>query len=942
MNGPLPIVGIDLGTSNCVVYVFHSDGSEVEVIDGSSWSLPSSVYYKDKDSIIIGRRPEEMKSPAVGGFVCNWKEYLGLEYDSNKVIEALHSIKGTEVTDGQLTYTFDGVGIPLKRSVFDVATDYLTKLFQMKCLNRVISDASSPVPVAVGVPTSFSTHQKSVLKSVVKESGINNALFIEEPLAAVLSYTSLNEHISSLFLVCDIGMGVFRASLVQQEGNVFFLLGRANQDYLGANKINRLFLEYIEKRIRDSKSSRMNDCLNSLKKDSVKWNQMLYQVVNMKEALSESESYQFDYEEIHLTVLRSELETVIRRTIMDMIHIADTLLRRFNLRKDSYSTVLLMGRSCLLPRLVESFQDHFKPIRCSFLGRDAVAKGSLLACYYGSSITISKRPLRGVKELKPQEEEVLYPNNLLPEPISIRREDGSCRQLLHQNESLDTEAVISLHPLNDGQSIMRLDFCQGPSSVFSDNIPIGTIQYVPDQVYSKGDPNFKVKVIVDKRGVLSCTIMDPKTGKATTETLQIPRSSMTAPSVSTEMLEMEYKILLQEVIKLRRKVSRDYYSNMTYRIHVVKQKYTEGTPLDELIEDCKVILRDYDKQMTCSDKPPSFDEFINRGNMKGAKSFFTYNLKSKQIKGIIWNGSDATLVRRESFRQICIQFDPKEKWMKEYEQEWNSGQSRINETPIEEKDRKMKELPQSQKSYLLLDGNETWEGSVKDGVMHGYGILYSDKKWKKYEGFMWNGKKNGWGWLYYDDVELIEYDGCFYNDRKWGYGTMKDRNGGVEYCGYWMNDQRYSNGVKEEPIEICSQQNRALLCCSPDVNSFELAKWIEELSELEIKDMSFQKVTKFTLDGLPKLCKVAIGKDSFAERRYHDQKKQGSVHMDSACFRIVDCPELSSILIGDYSFCDYSSFELKDLPKLESIVLGENCFYRVPSISLTGMFDWLV
>ena len=105
------------------------------------------------------------------------------------------------------------------------------------------------------------------------------------------------------------------------------------------------------------------------------------------------------------------------------------------------------------------------------------------------------------------------------------------------------------------------------------------------------------------------------------------------------------------------------------------------------------------------------------------------------------------------------------------------------------------------------------------------------------------------------------------------------------------------------------------------------------LKRIMIGDGCFGKVRVFELDGLGELESVVIGKYSF---RISDKERS-----DGSC-RIVNCPKLKSIQIGDRSFYDYHSFELNNLPSLQSIEMGEDSFYWTPLFSLTGLIDGLV
>ena len=117
-----------------------------------------------------------------------------------------------------------------------------------------------------------------------------------------------------------------------------------------------------------------------------------------------------------------------------------------------------------------------------------------------------------------------------------------------------------------------------------------------------------------------------------------------------------------------------------------------------------------------------------------------------------------------------------------------------------------------------------------------------------------------------------------------------------------------------------------------DAASFNIAN-NGRLKRIEIGDNSFGKARVFDLDGLSELESVVIGKSSF--RISDSERSDGN-------YRIVNCPKLKSIQIGDRSFNDYHSYELNNLPSLQSIVLGVWCFDWASSFSLTGLIDGLV
>ena len=240
-----------------------------------------------------------------------------------------------------------------------------------------------------------------------------------------------------------------------------------------------------------------------------------------------------------------------------------------------------------------------------------------------------------------------------------------------------------------------------------------------------------------------------------------------------------------------------------------------------------------------------------------------------------------------------------------------------------------KESEQDGVGCIDLDVNgKRWEGGVRDGKPFGYGVMYDEEGKKEYEGFMVDGAKMGYGIEYYNDIERVIYEGCFYDGKRFGRGVLYDRNGLVEFNGLWKNDEPCLNHFDGKVIDSYSESIVIPDNSFTNVESFIFHSFFHLLAHIVIEDECFGMVRVFELDGLRELESVVIGKESF---RIRDGKRK-----DGSC-RIVNCPKLKSIQIGDTSFEDYHSFELNNLPSLQSIDIGVECFLYAPSFSLTGL-----
>ena len=239
---------------------------------------------------------------------------------------------------------------------------------------------------------------------------------------------------------------------------------------------------------------------------------------------------------------------------------------------------------------------------------------------------------------------------------------------------------------------------------------------------------------------------------------------------------------------------------------------------------------------------------------------------------------------------------------------------------------------------LDLDTNgRRWEGGVKNGKPFGYGVIYDEEGKKEYEGFMLDGMKCCYGIEYYSDIERMKYEGGYYDDKRFGKGVLYDRYGDIDYDGLWKNDAPYSSQFDGNTID---NHTESIVIPNNSFNqskSFILRSFLHSLKRIVIGGNCFGSVRVFELDGLSELESVVIGKKSFTYAKTDDDIWNNK-RTDGVC-RIVNCPKLKSIQIGNYSFSDYHSFELNNLPSLQSIDLGNNCFHYAPSFSLTGLFD---
>ena len=113
-----------------------------------------------------------------------------------------------------------------------------------------------------------------------------------------------------------------------------------------------------------------------------------------------------------------------------------------------------------------------------------------------------------------------------------------------------------------------------------------------------------------------------------------------------------------------------------------------------------------------------------------------------------------------------------------------------------------------------------------------------------------------------------------------------------------------SSDVKSITVNACDDYQNEVL----DLSRFT------ELEALMVGDGCFNYVSKVSVVGLKKLRSIEIGANSF-QNESNDSE-----------LVVSDCPELTSLSIGNESFKGFKEMTLSELDGLGTITIGDECF----------------
>ena len=234
----------------------------------------------------------------------------------------------------------------------------------------------------------------------------------------------------------------------------------------------------------------------------------------------------------------------------------------------------------------------------------------------------------------------------------------------------------------------------------------------------------------------------------------------------------------------------------------------------------------------------------------------------------------------------------------------------------------------------LNSNGKRWEGGIMRNRPFGYGVLYNEEGQKVFEGYMVERKKAIFGKEYFGDIGRVQYMGFFCDDKRCGKGVSYDRNGNVEFDGFWRNDKPYSwefdGNILDHRLETVELPNQSLRTAGTLV--FPL--WMHSLKRIVTGKLCGDDVRFVEIDGLEKLESISFGERSFTTNKewYYNWARWKT----DGLLRILNCPNLEIVEIGEFSFSDYNFLELKNLPSLKAIEMEKKCFRFGVALSLVG------
>ena len=234
----MPIVGIDLGTTNSCISIIESGDPVVIPNEEGSRITPSVVAFTEDNTRIAGAVAKRQALVNPLNTIFGIKRLIGRKFNSGEVTNYLkvspYSIIENDNGDAWVEVNNNKYG-----------PQEISSIILMKMKNIAEEYLGYEITEAViTVPAHFNDIQRQATMDAGKIAGLEVKRIINEPTAAALAYGFESEE-NQKVAVFDLGGGTFDITILEVTNGVFDVKATSGDTYLGGDDFDQKLIEYV-------------------------------------------------------------------------------------------------------------------------------------------------------------------------------------------------------------------------------------------------------------------------------------------------------------------------------------------------------------------------------------------------------------------------------------------------------------------------------------------------------------------------------------------------------------------------------------------------------------------------------------------------------------------------------------------------------------------------
>jgi molecular chaperone DnaK len=471
----MPIIGIDLGTSNSAAAVMRGGRPVIipsaEGVTVGGKAFPSYAAVTAEGQILVGEPARRQASANPEGTTTAFKRRMG-----------------------------ERERIRLRNR--DFAPEELSALLLQKIQRDAEAFLGEPVKQAVvTVPAYFNDNQRSATKDACRIAKLEVARLINEPTAASLAYGLDRAGQELRIAVIDLGGGTLDVTIMEFGGGVFEVKSTSGDTRLGGTDMDRLLLDSLSERFRIQTGIDLHPdrrAMARLREAAEMAKIELSAVPNAHISVPYIAAKEDKTYNLELDLTRTDLERLVRPVIERCRAPVEQALRDAQVQTKDIDRVVFVGGPTRMPAVRAFFEELFgrkaesgvDPMEC--VAQGAAIQGAVLTGEVGDIVLVDVTPLTLGVETLGGVATPLIPRNT---PVPVQR-----------SETFTTAA--------DMQTSVTIHVFQGERPMATNNTSLGQFNLDGLAPAPRGVPKVDVTFDIDADGILNVSAKDQASGKS--------------------------------------------------------------------------------------------------------------------------------------------------------------------------------------------------------------------------------------------------------------------------------------------------------------------------------------------------------------------------------------------------------------------------------------------
>jgi len=367
----LPVLGIDLGSTNCRVAICHLAGQRPVVIENheGNRATPAAVAVR-ANQLVVGKIAKNLRWQSPSQTMYGMHQLLGLSHDDPQVLK---------IFDGEMPHSLILGGIEGQPAMMGPANTPISVIEMSAAVLRNIKENAGGKfgdigPAVLAVPANFTEIQRQALLSASNQASLEVAALVDEPVAAITGCQEsklLDIAAGSPVAVIDIGGRQATASILQagsfsrqsQEGTDSIVLATDSCFEVGGEHFDFRLVEKLARHFR----TRIADV--DLLKDQLALQRLYEACETAKVELSSSQSITINLpfitadktgpKHLEYNLSRSQFELTLEDVMKKNEELLKKVLKRANISSADIRAIVLIGGCSKMPVIQRQVRTFF-------------------------------------------------------------------------------------------------------------------------------------------------------------------------------------------------------------------------------------------------------------------------------------------------------------------------------------------------------------------------------------------------------------------------------------------------------------------------------------------------------------------------------------------------------------------------------------------------------